>query len=78
MEDDSLIGPEEDKVIINIFRKGKDIFKNEKIKEIIERFHFKIKKEIKTTCFIRSFILKVVYVLIIRFSCVSVYYVNVF
>ena len=48
MGDDGSIGPEEDKIINNIFRKGKDISRNEKIKEIIERFQFKIKKKIET------------------------------
>ena len=46
--DDGSIGPEEDKIINNIFRKGKDISRNEKIKGIIERFQFKIKKKIET------------------------------
>ena len=46
--DDGSIGPEEDKIINNIFRKGKDISRNEKIKGIIERFQFKIKKKIES------------------------------
>ena len=48
MGDDGSIGPEEDKIINNIFRKGKDIPRNEKIKGLIERFQFKIKKKIET------------------------------
>ena len=48
MGDDGSIGPEEDKIINNIFRKGKDIPRNEKIKGLIERFQFKIKKKIES------------------------------
>ena len=34
--------------MINILRKGKDIFENDKIKGLIERYQKKIKKEIET------------------------------
>ena len=42
------IGPEEDHVVINVLRKGKDISENDKIKGLIERYQKKIKKEIET------------------------------
>ena len=38
------IGQEEDHVVINILRKGKDISENDKIKELIETYQKKIKK----------------------------------
>ena len=38
------IGPEEDHVVINILRKGKDISENDKIKGLIERYQKKNKK----------------------------------
>ena len=42
------IGQEEDHVVINILRKGKDISENDKIKGIIERYQKKRKKKIET------------------------------
>ena len=42
------IGQEEDQVVINILRKGKDISENDKFKGLMERYQKKIKKEIET------------------------------
>ena len=42
------IGQEEDHVVINILRKGKDISENDKSKGLKERYQEKIKKEIET------------------------------